>query len=62
VLGQAYGDAATFLGLGEYKNVRRWVDQVALRPAVQRGRRVNRTPDEAHPHYILERHAASDLN
>ena len=41
-LGQAYGDAATFLSLGDYKHFNRWVDEVAARPAVQRGRRVNR--------------------
>jgi GST-like protein len=62
MLGQAYGDAATFLGLDEYTNVRRWVDQVALRPAVQRGRRVNRSPDDANPNYIKERHSAADLD
>ena len=62
MLGQAYGDAATFLGLGEYKHVRRWVDQIAARPAVQRGRRVNRSPDEANPDYILERHSVGDLD
>ncbi|MEO6579549.1 MAG: glutathione-dependent disulfide-bond oxidoreductase [Sphingomicrobium sp.] len=61
MLGQAYGDAATFLSLGEYRNVRRWVDQIALRPGVQRGRRVNRTPDEANPDFVAERHSAADL-
>jgi GST-like protein len=62
VLGQAYGDAATFLGTDQYTHVRRWVDQVAARPAVQRGRRVNRTPDEANPDYVRERHSAADLD
>ena len=45
VLGQAYGDSATFLGVDQYRHVNRWVDEVAARPAVQRGRRVNRKPD-----------------
>ena len=62
MLGQAYGDAATFLGLGEYTNVRRWVDRLAARPAVQRGRRVNRKPDEKNPDFIPERHSAADLD
>jgi GST-like protein len=62
VLGQAYGDAATFLGTDQYTHVRRWVDLVTARPAVQRGRRVNRTPDEANPDYVRERHSAADLD
>jgi GST-like protein len=62
MLGQAYGDAATFLGLDEYRHVRRWVDQLAARPAVQRGRRVNRKPDEANPDFVRERHSAADLD
>ena len=61
MLGQAYDGAAEFLALGEYANVRRWVDQVAARPAVQRGRRINRKPTEANPDFIAERHQASDL-
>ena len=44
-LGQAYDDAAKFLALDEYKHVHRWIAQIAARPAVQRGRRVNRSPD-----------------
>ena len=61
-LGQAYDDAATFLSLADYTHVRRWIDQVAARPAVQRGRRVNRTPSDEHPNYVRERHSASDLD
>ena len=61
-LGQAYGDAATFLALDEYKHVHRWIAQVAARPAVQRGRRVNRAPDEKHPDFVRERHSAADLD
>ncbi|MEO7813973.1 MAG: glutathione-dependent disulfide-bond oxidoreductase, partial [Sphingomicrobium sp.] len=45
-LGQAYPGASRFLGLDDYSNVHRWIAQVAARPAVQRGRRVNRAPSE----------------
>ena len=61
-LGQAYPGAATFLGLADYTNVHRWIDQVAARPAVQRGRRVNRSPSETEPTLIRERHSAADLD
>jgi GST-like protein len=60
-LGQAYGDAASFLSLRDYKNVMRWTEEVASRPAVQRGRRVNRKP-ENDPSFIRERHSAADLD
>ena len=56
MLGQAYDDAATFLRLADYKNVRRWVDRIAARPAVQRGRLINRKPDENNPDFVPERH------
>ncbi|MBA3668235.1 MAG: glutathione-dependent disulfide-bond oxidoreductase [Sphingomonas sp.] len=61
-LGQAYGDAATFLGLADYKHFRGWVDRIAARPAVQRGRRVNRKPTEDNPDFVPERHSAADLD
>ena len=61
-LGLAYDDAATFLGLDEYKHVHRWIAQIGARPAVQRGRRVNRTPDEKNPDLVRERHSAADLD
>ena len=60
--GEAYGDAAVFLDLGAYTHVQRWIREIAQRPAVQRGRRVNRTPDEKNPDFIAERHAAADLD
>lgn len=59
IMREAY-NAQTFLGVGEYPNLSRWVDLIAARPAVQRGRMVNRTfgtPDTQ----LLERHAASDF-
>lgn len=42
VLGRTY-NAAEFLSVHEYPNVRRWAEAIDARPAVQRGRRVNRT-------------------
>src|SRR3546814_20499987 len=42
VMGWLY-DAAEFLSVHEYKNVVRWADQLRARPAVARGRMVNRT-------------------
>ncbi|MEO6113688.1 MAG: glutathione-dependent disulfide-bond oxidoreductase [Sphingomicrobium sp.] len=60
--GAAYDGAATFLGLAEYQHFNRWREQIAARPAVQRGRRVNRNPDEEHPDFIRERHSAADLD
>ena len=56
MLGHAYDDAATFLGLADYKHVRRWVDKIAARPAVQRGRRINRRPTDDNPDFVAERH------
>lgn len=46
--GDIYNDARTFLSIDEYSNVKRWVDEIAARPAVKRGRIVNKTwGDEA---------------
>lgn len=53
-------DAGEFLQVQEYKNVLRWTDQLAARPAVKRGRMVNRvTGDPASQ--LRERHDASDF-
>jgi GST-like protein len=56
--GQVYG-AGEFLDVASYKNVQRWTDEVGKRPAVQRGRRVNRNWGD---HPTPERHQASDLD
>ena len=60
VLGQLY-NAATFLSVSDYTHVRRWADTIAARPAVQRGRKVNRLfgdpADQLH-----ERHDAADFD
>ncbi len=59
--GGIYGDAATFLDVASFSHLQRWTDQVAARPAVQRGRMVNRAfgPLETQ---LRERHAASDFD
>ena len=59
VLGQLY-EAAEFLSVHEYTHVRRWAEQIAARPAVQRGRRVNRAWGPLHEQ-LHERHDASDF-
>jgi GST-like protein len=59
VLGTLY-DAAEFLQVESYKNVRRWAQEILQRPAVQRGRKVNRTQGEP-SEQLHERHDASDF-
>ena len=60
VLGRAY-NAAEFLDVESYKNVLAWAKRIDARPAVIRGRKVNRTwgePNEQLP----ERHSAADFD
>ena len=60
VLNQVYG-AAEFLDAKSYANVMRWAEEIAARPAVRRGRRVNKVmgpPEEQ----LAERHSAADLD
>ncbi|RCW85304.1 glutathione-dependent disulfide-bond oxidoreductase [Phyllobacterium bourgognense] len=59
VKGRQY-DAAEFLQVQEYKNVLRWANQIEERPAVRRGRMVNRTSGELSTQ-LRERHDASDF-
>jgi GST-like protein len=54
-------EAAEFLQVQEYENVGRWVDTIAKRPAVQRGRMVNRVTGEPSSQ-LHERHDASDFD
>ncbi|ODS93406.1 MAG: glutathione-dependent disulfide-bond oxidoreductase [Comamonas sp. SCN 65-56] len=56
VVNEAYG-AAEFLDAASYINLLRWQKQIAARPAVQRGRIVNRRHKG-----LRERHAASDFD
>jgi GST-like protein len=52
-------EAGEFLQVQEYTHVQRWTDQIAQRPAVRRGRIVNRAQGEPQ---LLERHDASDFD
>ena len=54
-------EAAEFLDVGTYTHVLRWVKDIEARPAVQRGRRVNKSwgPEEER---LIERHSASDFD
>jgi GST-like protein len=54
-------DAAEFLSVHEYKNILRWADQLLKRPAVVRGRKVNRIRGELSSQ-LHERHDASDFD
>jgi GSH-dependent disulfide-bond oxidoreductase len=54
-------DAGEFLQVAEYKNVQRWTDAIAARPAVKRGRMVNRMQGDP-ASQLRERHDASDFN
>lgn len=56
--GKLYGDAATFLDAASYTNLRRWQDEIAARPAVQRGIIVNRASGSP---ALRERHSAEDV-
>lgn len=54
-------EAAEFLDVGTYTHVLRWVKDIEVRPAVQRGRRVNKSwgPEEEQ---LIERHSARDFD
>jgi GST-like protein len=54
-------EGGEFLSVQDYKNVQRWTDQIAERPAVKRGRMVNRTFGEPSSQ-LHERHEASDFD
>ena len=53
-------EAGEFLQVQEYKNLQRWTDAIAARPAVRRGRMVNRTWGDP-ASQLHERHDASDF-
>jgi GST-like protein len=60
VKGQLY-QAGEFLQVQGYRNVLRWTDRIAERPAVQRGRMVNRTWGQPSSQ-LHERHDAADFD
>ena len=60
VAGKLY-EAGEFLDVASYTHVVRWNDEVQARPAVQRGRRVNRVWGEE-DQQVWERHDASDIS
>ncbi len=59
--GDAYGETREFLQLQEYEAVGRWVTEISARPAVKRGRLVNR-PFGAEGTVLRERHSAADFD
>ena len=54
-------EAGEFLQVQEYKNVMRWADEIGARPAVKRGRMVNRVMGDPSSQ-LHERHDASDFD
>jgi GST-like protein len=60
VKGWLYG-AAEFLSVQDYKHVQRWAETIYSRPAVKRGRMVNRMHGEP-AEQLRERHDASDFD
>lgn len=58
--GLLYGASGTFLQVQEYKHVQRWDDLIAARPAMQRGRMVNRINGEPSSQ-LHERHDSGDF-
>ena len=60
VKGQLY-EAGQFLQVQDYRHVLRWTDEIAKRPAVRRGRMVNRTWGQP-ASQLHERHDASDFD
>ena len=60
VKGQVY-EAGEFLQVQDYKNILRWTDEIAQRPAVKRGRMVNRTWGQPNSQ-LPERHEVGDFD
>jgi GSH-dependent disulfide-bond oxidoreductase len=61
VRGEAYEGSAEFLSVHEYTHVLRWAEQIANRPAVLRGRMVNKANGDP-AKQLRERHDASDFD
>ncbi len=60
-LGQIYNDANEFLQVQAYPHLQRWAQRIAQRPAVRRGRMVNRTTGDP-AQQLHERHDAGDFD
>ena len=60
VLGRSYPEADKFLDVGIYTNLKRWADAIAARPAVKRGRIVNKVSGDPSDQ-MAERHSAADF-
>ena len=60
VTGDIYEDAKVFLSIHEYEAVARWAKEIAARPAVKRGRIVNKVWGEENEQ-LAERHSAEDF-
>ena len=54
-------EGGEFLSVQDYKHLQRWTDAIAERPAVKRGRIVNRVFGEP-ADQLRERHEASDFD
>jgi GST-like protein len=59
-LDRSYKDAGEFLAVSDYANVQRWARQIDARPAVKRGRIVNKTNGDR-SEQLRERHDGSDF-
>ncbi len=60
VLGRSYPEADRFLDVGIYTNIKRWADAIEARPAVKRGRIVNKISGDP-SEQMAERHSAADF-
>lgn len=61
VKGLLYGESAKFLSVHEYENMLRWTNEIAERPAVKRGRIINRTWGAANAQ-LRDRHSAAEID
>ena len=60
-LDRSYKDAGEFLSVSDYRNLGRWARQIDERPAVKRGRIVNKTSGDP-SEQLRERHDSSDFD